>query len=126
VASAHARGLRIIKHSDGNLWPILDDLLEAGFDGIHPIQPQSMDIRDVKAHLEGRATVLGNIDCSFLLPFGSQEEVERAVLETIRAAAPGGGYIISSSNSIHPGVKPENYIAMVRAARRYGAYPISL
>ena len=126
VEFAHKRGLKIVKHSDGNLWPILDDLLEAGFDGIHPIQPQSMDIREVKAHLNGRAAVLGNIDCSFLLPFGSEEEVDRAVMVTIKDAAPGGGYIISSSNSIHPGVKPENYIAMVKAARKYGAYPISL
>ena len=60
------------------------------------------------------------------LPFGTVEEVEQSVRETIAAAAPGGGYIISSSNSIHPGCKPENYIAMVKAARKYGAYPINL
>ena len=42
--------------------------------------------------------------------------------ETIEKAAPGGGYIISSSNSIHPGCKAENYIAMVKAAHRYGVY----
>jgi uroporphyrinogen decarboxylase len=41
-------------------------------------------------------------------------------------AAPGGGYIISSSNTIHPGVKAENYIAMVRAAKKYGKYPIDI
>jgi uroporphyrinogen decarboxylase len=125
VDFTHETGLKIIKHSDGNLWPILDDLLEVGFDGIHPIQPQSMDIAQVKASLKGKAAVLGNIDCSFLLPFGTEEEVEKVVMETIEVAAPGGGYIISSSNSIHPGVKPENYIAMVRAARKYGAYPIN-
>jgi uroporphyrinogen decarboxylase len=126
VDFTHQRGLKIMKHTDGNLWPILDDLLEVGFDGIHPIQPQCMDIKEVKAHLKGKAAVLGNIDCSFLLPFGTEEEVERAVMETIKIAAPGGGYIISSSNSVHPGVKPENYIAMVKATRKYGAYPISL
>jgi uroporphyrinogen decarboxylase len=124
VECTHQIGLKIIKHSDGNLWPILDDLLEVGFDGIHPIQPQCMDIKQVKAHLKGKAAVLGNIDCSFLLPFGAEDEVEEVVRQTIEVAAPGGGYIISSSNSIHPGVKPENYIAMVRAARKYGAYPI--
>jgi len=124
VGFCHKKGLKIVKHSDGNLWPILDDLVEVGFDGIHPIQPQCMDIGEVKASLKGRAAVLGNIDCSFLLPFGSEEEVEDSVRDTIRTAAPGGGYIISSSNSIHPGVKPENYIAMVKAARKYGAYPI--
>lgn len=122
VEHTHQRGAKIVKHSDGNVWPILDDLLEVGFDGIHPIQPQCMDIAEVKAYLAGRACILGNIDCRDLLPFGSEEDVDAAVKETIREAAPGGGYIISSSNSIHPGCKPENYIAMVRAAHKYGVY----
>jgi uroporphyrinogen decarboxylase len=122
VDVAHAGGARIIKHSDGNLWPILDDLLEVGFDGIHPIQPQCMDIGKTKEHLAGRACVLGNIDCMYLLPFGNEEEVAESVRETLAKAAPGGGYIASSSNSIHPGCKPENYVAMVKAIREYGAY----
>jgi len=122
VDHAHQRGLPIVKHSDGNVWPILDDLLEVGFDGIHPIQPQCMDIAEVKRYLAGRACILGNIDCRDLLPFAPQEEVEQTVKQTIENAASGGGYIISSSNSIHPGVKPENYIAMVRAAHKYGVY----
>ena len=70
--------------------------------------------------------MLGNIDCSFLLPFGTEEEVEEAVRQAIKDGASGGGYIMSSSNSIHPGCKPENYIAMVKAARKYGNYPIRL
>jgi uroporphyrinogen decarboxylase len=122
VALAHSRGVPIIKHSDGNLWPILDDLVEVGFDGIHPIQPQCMDIAEVKRHLAGKACVLGNIDCMYLLPFGSEEEVAQSVKETLAKAAPGGGYIASSSNSIHPGCKPENYVAMVNAIRKYGVY----
>jgi uroporphyrinogen decarboxylase len=125
VNTAHAKGMKIVKHSDGNLWPIMDELIEAGFDGVHPIQPQSMDIGETKKYLAGKSAVLGNIDCSFLLPFGTQEEVREAVRDTIRIAAPGGGYIISSSNSIHPGCKPENYIAMIKAAREFGRYPIS-
>lgn len=52
--------------------------------------------------------------------------MRRRSRKTIRVAAPGGGYIISSSNSIHPGCKPENYIAMVKAARKYGGYPIDI
>jgi uroporphyrinogen decarboxylase len=57
--------------------------------------------------------------------FGEPDEVRRSVGETIAAAGPGGGYIISSSNSIHPGCKPENYLAMVEAAREYGKYPLA-
>ncbi len=124
--TAHKRGVPIVKHTDGNIWPILDDLLEAGFDGIHPIQPQSMEIQEVKDQLKGKACVLGNIDCAYLLPFGKKEEVIEAVKDTIRKAAPGGGYILSSSNSIHPGCKGENVIAMFEAARKYGVYPIQV
>lgn len=122
VKHVHQKGAKIVKHSDGNMWPILDDLVEIGFDGIHPIQPQCMDIARVKEYLGGKMCMLGNIDCRNLLPFGTEEEVKECVKKTIEKAAPGGGYIISSSNSIHPGVKPENYIAMVKAAHKYGVY----
>jgi len=114
--------VKAVKHSDGNVWPILDDFIEVGFDGYHPVQPQSMDIGEVKTHLSGRACVIGNIDCRDLLVSGTEDEVEKSVRETIEAAAPGGGYIISSSNSIHPGCRPENYVAMLRAAQKYGGY----
>jgi len=122
VAYAHQKELKVVKHSDGNIWPILDDFLKVGFDGIHPIQPQCMDIREVKKYLTGKACILGNIDCRNLLPFGTEEQVEQTVKETIQKVAPGGGYIITSSNSIHPACKPENYIAMVKAAHKYGIY----
>ncbi len=122
VQHVHDEGLLIVKHTDGNMWPILDDFLEVGFDGLHPIQPQCMDIGETKQYVAGKACILGNIDCRNLLVFGSEEEVEQAVKNTIEVAAPGGGYIIASSNSIHPSVKPENYIAMVNAAHKYGTY----
>ena len=118
----HKNGGKIIKHSDGKLTPLIPALLNAGFDGIHPIQPQNMDIGETKLEFGKKACILGNIDCSFLLVFDSPEDVRKSVKETIAAAAPGGGYIISSSNSIHPGCKPENYIALVEAAHEFGVY----
>ncbi len=122
VDYVHKKGAKVIKHSDGNIWAILDDLVELGFDGIHPVQPQSMNIARVKKYLAGKMCIVGNIDCRNLLPFGTEEEVENAVRETIQKVAPGGGYIISSSNTIHPGCRPENYVAMIRAAHKYGGY----
>jgi uroporphyrinogen decarboxylase len=65
---------------------------------------------------------VGNIDCRHLLAEGTTEEVEAAVAQAIEVASPGGGYVLSSSNSIHPAVRPENLIAMVKAARKYGVY----
>jgi len=124
VRHIHRRGMKVIKHSDGVMWPIMDHMVEAGFDGIHPIQPQCMDIGQVKAKYGKRICIMGNIDCTHLLPTGTTEEVDKAVQDTIAIAAPGGGYILSSSNTIHPSCKGENYIAMVRAAHKYGNYAI--
>jgi uroporphyrinogen decarboxylase len=81
-----------------------------------------MDIGEVKNHLGKKACIIGNIDCQELLPDGTPDEVDKVVKENIEIASPGGGYIISSSNSIHPGVKPENYVAMVEAVHKYGEY----
>lgn len=125
VEAAHDLGVPYIKHTDGKLWPIMDQLLEAGIDALDPIEPKAgMDIGDVKAKLGDRIALVGNIDCSRLLCSGTTTEVEEAVKETIAKAAPGGGYILASSNTIHPGVKPENYKAMTDAARRWGGYPL--
>ena len=122
VSHAHKHGVKVVKHSDGAITPFVPYFIEEGFDAIHPIQPQCMDIGEVKRHLTGRACVMGNIDCMYILCDATTDEVEQNVRETIEAAAPGGGYIISSSNSVHPGCKAENYIAMVQAARKYGSY----
>ncbi len=122
IDHVHGLGLKFVKHTDGNVWPILDDFIEVGFDGFHPVQPQCMDIAEVKQHVADRLCLLGNIDCRFLLPYGSEEEVVETVKETIEKAAPGGGYILCSSNSIHPDCKAENVIAMFEAARKYGVY----
>lgn len=122
VRLAHDRGLKAVKHSDGMLKPFIPLFIEDGFDAIHPIQPQCMDIGEIKREFGGRLCIMGNIDCAGLLVTGTLEEVRETVRRTIEAAAPGGGYIISSSNTIHPGCKPENYIALVRAAREFGKY----
>jgi len=123
VESAHQKGLKVVRHSDGNLWPLLDLLLETGYDGINPLEPQAgMEMKKVKSYCGDRICLLGNIDCVDLLPSGTEEEVEQAVIQTIEDGATGGGFILCSSNSLHQGVNPENCIAMFKAARKYGQY----
>jgi len=125
VDAAHDLGVPYIKHTDGNIWPLMDQLVEAGIDAIDPLEPiAGMDIGRMKETYGDRLSLIGNIDVTELLPSGTEEDVEEAVKETIAKAAPGGGYILASSNSIHPAVKPGNYRAMVGAARKWGTYPL--
>ena len=125
VQVAHDLGVPYIKHTDGNIWPILDQMIDVGIDAIDPLEPLAdMDIGCVKARYGDRIAVMGNIDVTELLPHGTPGDVEAAVKETLAKAAPGGGYVLASSNSIHPGVQPENYRAMVQTARKWGVYPL--
>ncbi len=119
----HEEGAFCVKHSDGNLYPILDMIVEAGPDGINPVEPVAgMDLKTVKSLVGGKVCISGNIDCAHLLPSGTVEEVRAAVKKAIEDAAPGGGFILSSSNSIHSSCKPENFRAMVEACHEFGAY----
>ena len=112
-----------IAHTDGNVELLLDDLLSVGICGIHPIENGAMDIREVKRRYAGKACLLGNVDLN-LLGAGTPEEVVTEVRALIRDIAPGGGYIITSGNSLAGYLKPENVMALSRAARRYGRYPL--
>jgi uroporphyrinogen decarboxylase len=123
VDKAHEKGLKVVRHSDGNLWPLMDTLLETGYDGINPLEPQAgMEIKKVKEYCGDKMCLLGNIDSIDLLPSGTPDQVELAVIQAIKDGAKGGGLILSSSNSLHPGVNPENCIAMFKAARKHGQY----
>ena len=124
VDYAKSKGVPVLKHSDGNIYPILDDMIEAGIRGIHPIEPGTMDLKDVKQRYGSKVSILGNVDCRYVLPFGAQQDVRRDVRRCIDAAAKGGGYVLASSNSIHANCKVENVHTMVDEARRYGKYPL--
>jgi uroporphyrinogen decarboxylase len=126
VEYVHSRGLPCLKHSDGNIWRLFDMIVEAGTDGIHPIDPDAgMDIGEAKAKYGDKICLLGNVSCHDTLSWGTEQEVRRETKEVIRKAGKGGGLICMSSNSIHSGIKPENYMTMVKAIREYGKYPLS-
>ena len=122
----HAHSLPFFKHTDGNIQNIEKELLlECGIDGYHAIEPSAgMDIARLKKQYGDTITLLGNIDCGDLLTNGSREHIIDAVRTCIRDTAPGGGYVLSSSNSIHSGIPAENFLTMLQAAREYGEYPI--
>ena len=127
VAGFHAAGLPVIKHTDGNIMPLLDMIVDSGIDCLDPIDPVAgMDIARIKQACGDRIAIKGNVDCAHTLTFGTEGDVVRETKAVIGKAAAGGGLIVSSSNSIHSAVKPGNYLAMWNAIRMYGRYPIRL
>jgi len=120
-------GLFVIKHTDGNIWSIIDKIVDSGIDCLDPLEPRAgMDITTVKRKYSNRIAIKGNVDCAKTLSFGTKEEVIEETKQCLRDGAPGWGFILSSSNSIHSSVKPENYVAMLETLYKYGHYPISI
>ena len=127
VELSHNYGKPCFKHSDDNVWPIVDIILDTGIDGLHPIDPMAgMDMADAKARIGDKVCLMGNVSCAYSLVSGSADEVIDETKDVMRKAGKGGGLICMSSNSIHSGVKPENYVAMLETIKKSGRYPISL
>ena len=119
----HEEGALCIKHTDGNIYSLLDMIVSAEPDGLNPIEPVAgMELGKVKELVGDRVCLSGNIDCAHLLPHGTPEEVRQAVRQAIVDAGSGGGYVVTSSNSIHSSCDPQNLVAMVRACREFGDY----
>lgn len=115
VDAWHARDTTCIFHSDGRLWDILDDLVEAGIDGLHPLEVTAgMTVKEVRQRYP-HLFLLGGIDVSQLLVNGTPEEV-RATCRQTMADADGVGYFMGSTTELNNPVPLENAIAMFETA----------
>jgi uroporphyrinogen decarboxylase len=112
VDAWHSHGVKVIFHSDGNLWRVLDDFRAAGIDGLNPLEPLShMYVGDVRKKYP-EWILMGGVDASQLLPFGSEAEVRQAVRHSIQDAGVDGRLWLGSSTEIHPSVPASNALAM--------------
>ncbi len=122
VDAWHSHGIRVIYHSDGNLWSVLEDYREAGIDGLNPLEPLSHMYAGEVRRAYPEWILMGGIDASQLLPFGSQDEVRAAVRETITEAGADGRLWLGSSTEIHPAVPVANALAMWDQIEQSGYY----
>jgi len=119
----HRKGAFSIIASDGNLMPISQDyFIGSRVDAVREIEPGPMDRAVVKELFGDRVCLNGNVDCGRTLGLLSPGDAARETRDVIRLWAPGGGHIISSSNTISPNVRPENFLSMWKAIFRYGDY----
>jgi uroporphyrinogen decarboxylase len=119
------KDIPLVFHSDGNLMAVLDDLVAAGVKGVHPIQPNAMDIIEVKKKYGDKLCLLGNIDMD-VMTRGTEKDVEALVIKNLHNIAPGGGYLVGASNSVPEFIPLKNYNAMRETALKFGKYPISV
>lgn len=116
-------GKPVIMHNDGRIWDVLDDLVDTGIHGFHPVERAAgMDLATVKQRYAGRLCPIGNIDNKHTMSRGTPADIENEVKQCLAIAKPGGGYILSTDHSIHDGMPHENIMAYLAACKKYGAY----
>jgi len=115
-------GVPVLMHSCGCIKQYLNDLAQMKIASIHPLQRTAgMDLREVKEEYGERFCIIGNVDSSRTLPYGTAEEVKAEAREAIAIAAPGNGFILASDHSLHDGIPIENILALRAAGLKYGA-----
>lgn len=106
-------------HSDGNMEPVFEDLIEIGFDAIDPLQPESMDVVDIKHRFGDRVCLHGTISCQETLPFGTPEDVASEVKERVETCGKNGGLILAPSNTVQPDVSVEKILTLYSTVKNY-------
>jgi uroporphyrinogen decarboxylase len=115
---------KILFHSDGNMEPFLERLIELGVDIFHCLEPlPGVDMGRIKATYGDRLCFWGAIDIKRAMT-GDTAGVEAEVRERIRVLGPGGGYVVAPANHLQPDVPVGNVMALSRAVREWGQYPL--
>jgi uroporphyrinogen decarboxylase len=122
IDEARKIGLYTIKHTDGNIMPILDQLVECKPHAIHSIDPMAkVDIREVKKLVGDKVCLCGNVNCA-LMQTGTEQEVIESAEYCLTHAKPGGGYIFCTSNVPFKGLPPERYRLVLDVWKRMREY----
>ncbi|MGD2176158.1 MAG: uroporphyrinogen decarboxylase family protein [Candidatus Brocadiaceae bacterium] len=122
IAGYRELGFYVIKHTDGNIMPILDQLVAADPHALHSLDPQAgVDIAEVKRLVGDRLCLIGNVDCG-LMSTGTESEVRESARYALQSGMPGGGYVFSTSNCIYTGMPLGRYELMLEVWREEGRY----
>ena len=115
-------GFYVIKHTDGNIMPVLDQLVQTYPHALHSLDPQGgVDIAEVKKLVGQKVCLIGNVNCG-LVDTGTDEQVVESTRYALRHGMPGGGYIFSTSNCIYTGMRLARYELMLDLWRKEGNY----
>jgi hypothetical protein len=121
-------GWKSFIHSCGAIWRLLDDIVDAGFDVLNPVQTSAADMAPeaLKERYGDRVTFWGGgIDTQRTLPFGSPEEVRAMVRERLHIFGKGGGFVFNTVHNVQAGVPTENLVALYQAVNDFRSYPMA-
>jgi len=107
--------VKVAYHSDGNILPIIPDLIEIGLDILNPVQPACMDPVQLKREFGQHLCFWGSIDEQYTLPFGTPDTVRREVLQRLSTLGKDGGLILGPTHHVQLDTPMENFWAMVNA-----------
>ncbi len=110
--------VKLAYHSDGNIAPIIPDLIEIGLDVLNPIQPRSMDPAEIKRKYGDKLCFWGSIDEQYTLPYGTPAEVEAEVITRLKTLGRNGGLILGPTHHVQLDTPLENFWAMVNTITR--------
>jgi uroporphyrinogen decarboxylase len=116
---------KLFFHTDGDVFPLIPDFIEMSVDILNPIQSSAgkmSDLEGLKKRFGKNLIFCGAIDTHRVLPFGAPDEVRAEVKRVIDLLGQGGGYMAAAVHTIMSDVPPENVLAMVDAAEKYGRY----
>jgi uroporphyrinogen decarboxylase len=116
--------VRVYMHSDGAIYDLIPDLIEAGVEGLNPVQytARGMELGRLKREFGNDLGFFGGTLENELLSFNTPDAIRAKVRENIATLAPGGGFLFASVHNIGPEVPPENAAALFEAALDYGHY----
>jgi uroporphyrinogen decarboxylase len=107
-------------HSDGNIAEIIPELIEIGVDVLNPVQPECVDVLEVKRRYGDRLVLDGTIGTQTVMPFGTPEDVRACVRGRVETLAGDGALILAPTHTLEPEVPTENVLAFAEACREYG------
>jgi len=117
-------GARVMHHSCGAIFPLIDGMIDCGLDILQSLQPEAagMDCRLLKQGFGARLAFQGGISIQKVLPQGSEQEVREHVRNVLQALAPGGGYIACTSHNLQADTPLANIQALFQSYRDFGRY----
>jgi uroporphyrinogen decarboxylase len=123
IAAYRGLGMYTFKHTDGNIMPILDSLVECNPHSLHSLDPQGgIDMAEIKRLIGDRICLIGNVNCG-MLQTGTEAECIESARYALKHGMPGGGYVFSTSNCVYTGMDLKRYELIQDVWRKEGNYP---